>query len=332
MPPQVDFATAGDWLVALQESPNDRALHRQFEDWIAADPNRQEEWEAAVRVYDLIGLSVPAYHAKWAATEPASARKFSKLPETRSGNRSDGKRRRLTFGAAIGAAVAAGVALLFVTDIETRIRADHFADTGRIGNASLADGSSVTLAPETGISVSMTPRDREIELLSGKALFSVASDSTRPFRVRAGDAVVTVLGTEFEVAREGDDVEVSVRHGSVNVRDTADERPFPRLTAGDSIQLKGAGESLSSNIRRDQIAAWAKGQLLVKNGTVDEVVDALRPWFEGAILLKGSALARQPITGVYDLKDPEKALRAVAMVQGAKVYRITPWLLVISVS
>ncbi len=61
----------------------------------------------------------------------------------------------------------------------------------------------------------------------------------------------------------------------------------------------------------DQVASWMQGQLVVKNRPVGEVVDALRPYFDGLVVLRGTALADQPLTGVYNLSDPVEALRAV---------------------
>jgi FecR protein len=53
----------------------------------------------------------------------------------------------------------------------------------------------------------------------GAVWFSVAPRGTRPpFEVRAGDAIVRVIGTRFRVAREGERVDVLVDRGIVEVR------------------------------------------------------------------------------------------------------------------
>ena len=53
----------------------------------------------------------------------------------------------------------------------------------------------------------------------GAAWFSVAPRGARPpFEVRAGDAIVRVIGTRFRVARDAEHVDVSVDHGIVEVR------------------------------------------------------------------------------------------------------------------
>jgi len=62
--------------------------------------------------------------------------------------------------------------------------------------------------------------DKSIALLDhGAAWFSVAPRGDRPaFQVRAGDTTVRVVGTRFRVARDGEHAEVTVDHGTVEVR------------------------------------------------------------------------------------------------------------------
>jgi len=60
------------------------------------------------------------------------------------------------------------------------------------------------------------------------------------------------------------------------------------------------------------------------------VVEALRRHFHGAILVLDDAAAESRVTGIYDLGNPEAALRAAAYPSGARVRAVTPWLLVLS--
>ena len=48
------------------------------------------------------------------------------------------------------------------------------------------------------------------------------------------------------------------------------------------------------------------------------------------IVVVGEEFGRQPVTGVYQLDDPEAALLAISVSHGAKIYRLSPWLLVVS--
>jgi TolA-binding protein len=72
----------------------------------------------------------------------------------------------------------------------------------------------------------------ELLLKQGGGRFRVKPDPARPFVVQAGDVVVTVVGTEFTVAIDPDEVRVSVDHGIVEVERRSGEPR--RLLAGES--------------------------------------------------------------------------------------------------
>lgn len=92
--------------------------------------------------------------------------------------------------------------------------------TNRPLRIDLPDGSTVTLYPSSRISYDNrflgTKRD---VYLSGKALFNVAKNPSKPFYVYAHELVTKVLGTRFTVqAYEGDQqMRVTVRTGRVSV-------------------------------------------------------------------------------------------------------------------
>ena len=68
----------------------------------------------------------------------------------------------------------------------------------------------------------LSDRQREVTLLEGQALFRVAKDRHRPFVVRAGDAQVRAIGTEFDVYRKQVATIVTVVEGRVETYDASD--------------------------------------------------------------------------------------------------------------
>ena len=71
---------------------------------------------------------------------------------------------------------------------------------------SLADGTTVTLAPQSVLRYSsgFGDKDRTV-LLNGEAQFDVSRKTEHPFEVRQRDILVTVLGTTFSVKRQSGD-------------------------------------------------------------------------------------------------------------------------------
>ena len=81
----------------------------------------------------------------------------------------------------------------------------------------LADGSRLNLGADTRIEVRFGATSRQINLARGEAFFAVAKDHARPFTVRAGEASVTAVGTQFSVNRGARQVVVAVIEGQVLV-------------------------------------------------------------------------------------------------------------------
>jgi ferric-dicitrate binding protein FerR (iron transport regulator) len=90
----------------------------------------------------------------------------------------------------------------------------------------LSDGSHVVLNPGSALTVDAEFGDRIRELnLSGEAFFDVRRDSLRPFVVKTGDLITTVLGTSFTVKANplDDNVTVTVKTGKVSLQPVSSE-------------------------------------------------------------------------------------------------------------
>ncbi len=108
---------------------------------------------------------------------------------------------------------------------------------------------------------------------------------------------VTDLGTGFDVRLEPDGVAVAVKHGLVRIDDPDAAPPVSeRLDPGEWIQVSRGGQTTRGDEPVEQVAAWREGRLIARDQPVSEVVDALRPYFPGLILVTGSALAGRHVT------------------------------------
>jgi transmembrane sensor len=152
----------------------------------------------------------------------------------------------------------------------------------------------------------------------------VVHDASRPFQVDADDVVVRVLGTSFDVARSDAGVNVDVREGAVGV--TANGTPY-RLSAGQRLWLDADHvQARQSTIAPDEVATWVSGQQFFDNATVLEVVEQLRKYQSGWIIISNKALEQKRVTGLYDLRDTSRALQALASPIGATVEHYSPLL------
>src|SRR5262249_32970156 len=81
----------------------------------------------------------------------------------------------------------------------------------------LPDGSIRRLDTDSQATVRYSKGERLVELNNGQALFAVAHEPARRFRVVAGVAGVIALGTRFDVYRKPAFTEVTVAQGEVAV-------------------------------------------------------------------------------------------------------------------
>ncbi|WP_428683025.1 FecR family protein [Reyranella sp.] len=311
--------TASKWLLALAERPDDRALRAAFERWRGASADNARDWAEINRAASLLATSVPPSEPGWA--------KF--LRQRRAAEAGRQRRHRRIAGGLAALAAAACLLLFFQgSTLLLRFEADYMTASAEQRRLDLADGTNVVLAPQSAIVADYSSAERRVKLLKGAAFFEVANDA-RPFAVAARGVVARDVGTAFEVRLGAAAVEVAVRDGIVDVT-AANVAGTERLLAGQWAQVTQTGAVGRGQAPRDLVAAWTAGQLVVKNQPVSDVIDALRPYFEGVVVLHGRKLAAEPLTGIYNLADPVGALRAVARAQGASLHQISPWLIVVT--
>lgn len=302
-----------DWLLRLQQAPQDILLRDAFEQWLAADAANPEAYRKAERLWRLSADLTPSTVAQW----PASA-EVVQLPVRRN------VQRRWWLGAALAACLMLAVA----PSLSLRLQADYRTAQGETRDITLADGSVVQLDSDTAIAVDYADNHRDVRLLAGQAFFEVKPDKRKPFHVRADSLRVTVTGTAFNVEMRAGRVGVDVQHGSVRVEDSA-RVLAAALTAGQRLRYLDGQAQLSAFVP-SQVAAWRQGQLIADDQPVAELVQALARYLPGTVLLRDDALGAKRVTGVYDLRKPEAALRAVIRPHGGEVRSYGPWLLVLS--
>lgn len=301
---------AAAWLVLLDDEPGDAARRAEFEAWLAVSPQHAAAWQSVSRTGELLARVDCAEAA--APTNVVAARR-----------RGWPVRRYLA-----GGLLAACLAFFFVPMLTLRLQADAMTGTAEVSVLTLDDGSTVRLGPEAALKLDFSGPERRVTLLAGEALFSVTHDPRRPFRVVTPDATTTVLGTRFDVSMLGGDTAVVVVEGHVQVAARSGTQSFD-LLPGDWVRI-GRDAAERGADPRGYLIVGPEGRLSVRNRPVAEVIDRLRPWFAGRIVIADQSIGRQPVTGVFDVADPAVALEAVVGPQGGRVTRVTPWLLIVS--
>lgn len=134
----------------------------------------------------------------------------------------------------------------------------------------LPDGTAVWLNAESSITYPVVfAADQRSVQVSGEAYFEVAKDKERPFRVKAGDANIEVLGTHFNVnayANEGE-TKTSLLEGSVKINSQI-------LKPG---QAFANGRIFQTDVSRD--VAWKNGVFDFNDQNLAQVMRQLARWY-----------------------------------------------------
>ena len=327
--PVTDEAAA--WLLRLRGAPDDAGLRAEFDAWLSRDPSHAEAWERAQQVWALSGILGPARRQ---SDVPASASKDR--PCGASPHVGQKRTAARTWGLGLAAAASLGLGLVLLALLQLHMQADHVSAVGEIRNIELADGSRVQLDSDSAIAVDYARDRRNVKILAGQAFFSVRHDRRRPFSVKADDVDVIVTGTEFEVRLASTAVSVAVADGEVRVsypQKAAEDsrRDAAVLVAGQGLRVQRPGGVVQRlPVSLQSLASWRRGKLLIESATVGDLVETLRRYRSGAIVITDDTLAAKQVTGVFDLTDPVRALKTMVEPHAGRVREITPWLVIVS--
>lgn len=169
---------------------------------------------------------------------------------------------------------------------------------GQTRQIRLTDGSTVIMGADTGLSVAFGAQQRTIFLTRGEAWFRVVHWRDRPFVVRAGNGIITDLGTAFVVNREQRRVEVTVTEGRIEIA-VVPRRPMSLIDAPslEPIRLhRGERFSYGADARESlrtvdpRIATgWTHGELEFSDEPLRYVIENLNRYTVRPILVSRAA-------------------------------------------
>lgn len=309
---------AADWQIRLIEHPDDRA---EFERWLAADALHRAAWQQMQSMMGALDQLPPPAIVSAAPVVPRSATARPATPR---------RKRRWPRAAMAGALLA--LAVWFTPQASLYWRADYRTGIAETREVQLPDGSRVVMAPGSAIGLSGDSA-RRVQLLQGQAFFQVAADPARPFVATAGEMAVRVLGTAFELSLQESRTEVVLEHGQVQAENASDKQPLrlsERLLPGERVQVDWAtGKVQRSKLDTARVAAWRQQMLYVEDQSVADIVKRLQRYSTGWIVVSDPRLAQRRISGVFDLRDPDRALQALARSLNVPLQKITPWVRVL---
>ena len=290
---------AATWFARLHADELSDAEQIEHQAWLDSDPAHRAAYERVERMWSMLGdfSPTPEIEQRLAAI-PAAA------PQTRA--QLQRRPRRMRWLAACAAAVTAAV-------IGWRVFApapaseQHYASAiGEQRSITLDDGTQVDLDTGTTLRVRYSRQQRLIELDQGRAFFRVAHDSTRPLSVDTAQGSVRAVGTQFEVYRQDNGVDVSLFEGKVQLRAAAADDSSAAVTTlipGQRAHMTTGKTPHVQNFHGGSAPAWINGQLVFADMPLRAAVDEFNRYGGSPLRVNDAALGELRVSGVFRSND-----------------------------
>jgi transmembrane sensor len=317
---------------AATDAVIDPAIVQRASEWMArlwADDASESDraacasWRAEHPQHELAWSRLQAFDAQWTAV-PTGVARHALAPAA-------SPRRRRALQALGLAAMAGGLAhVVRGTEAWQIAVASHGTARGEVRSIVLPDGSQVVLASASALDLRFDAEQRLILLRAGEILVTTAPDSSpvyRPLRVRTRHGTVQALGTRFALRQDEASSRVAVFEGAVEIRPARDPARASRVDAGQGAVFS---EDLAHAPRpvQDSLAAWTRGVLVADAMPLGELVAELARYRSG-LLRCDSGVAGLRVTGVFSLRDTDRALQNLALALPVQVvWRTRYWVTV----
>ena len=305
---------AAEWIFRFNEQEVSEEERRAFQTWLTAKPENESaycaqkaNWTALTdmrTLADYDDLIAESFFERWMMKASDA---FEQI------RRAVAQPQAAAAAASLAVVLILGAFLWRGAFIGDPAAPDHATQIAEIREVKLEDGSIVTLGALSSIDVDFADGARRVRLLSGEAFFDIAKDPDRPFFVAAGDTMVRVVGTKFDVRHGAGTIRVSVLEGIVEVNKAGetlvDKRSSGALSASDGQALRQtltAGQRIvsASNavlapveaVEPSDVALWRKGRLSYVEARLGDVVADMNRYYDGEIIIADASLKDRRFT------------------------------------
>lgn len=230
--------------------------------------------------------------------------------------------RRRIAGLAGIALMLPGISVILYSSLH---RAPDFQTAvGEQRDVTLADSSRLTIDTDSAVNVAMNRDVREVNLVRGQILATVAHAPRKPFVVKTPEGSVTALGTAFVVRREGSETLVSVIQSNVRIcLLVSEDRPQTcrQLGPGEKARMTIRAITTEAPVEPGQASLWATGWIEADDREVSDLIAELNRYRKTPIRFRERDLRGLRVSGGYPLRDTDRALDGIARSAGLEVER-----------
>lgn len=329
---------AASWFVQARDSGFSSDDRKELASWLAASAEHVEEYLSlaavsgeirdAARGYDVDELVAIARDASYGADvvalpwpEAAPRDVESAVNDENDNGRTRRRGRPFIWATAATMLAAAALSTFFFSTPDHNL---YVTGVGEQASFPLEDGSIVSLNAQSMLRVEFSDEGRNVRLVSGEAMFDVAREPNRPFRVVTDGAMIQAVGTQFNVRYRGADTMVTVVEGVVDVQSTPPpppsggaiaQLPAPdaarpadshtaRLTVGQQARV-ASGEVAVIDTNVQEATSWRERRLVFDARPLEDVVSEFNLYNDDQFVISDAVLGDRVISGVFGADDRE---------------------------
>ncbi len=293
---------------------------KAVDDWKSI-PENQKDWDAYVALFGRF-VEVESAHQPaevnvdnaWAKVQQAIDGSEPKVVEL---NQQSTNFSWLKYAAAI--VVSVGLGWWFVkgdyfnsNDASTFV---SYAPVDSLRELNLPDGSLVSMKAGASLAYQEEGQLRKVSF-EGDGYFEIERDTTKPFVIEVGDAVVSVLGTSFYInSISKEEVEVSVNSGKVKLSHIQPEKSsdYVLLEKGEKGKVKDRKKPLKETLETLNFLSWRSHKFRFKNTRLENVFQDLEDYYQVSFIVENQALLECRLSGKFYKQTLDELLDMLGM-------------------
>lgn len=195
---------------------------------------------------------------------------------------------------------------------------------GEVRHVTLPDGSAVTLNANSTLMWNKRVKKERRVILQGEAFFDIVHDPDRPFIVEVEDMDIKVLGTSFNVKNRGQNREVILERGKVEIfrKQTGDKEEPLILEAGEALQYDSEQVHLAKSSGAQQASTlWKEGLLRFVDTETAKVMEEMETLYGVEILMDVPELIDRPLDITLPYVEWDRVGEVLALTLGVKMIK-----------
>lgn len=308
---------AAYWLATLSDESCSDAERQQFSEWLRASTRNVEEFlrlSTLTRTVSRHGELWPDRTVGLLIAQAQASSNVATLESGRTGRDATRMRRAIPWLMAASIAVVAIGGTFLVSGARWDSWFNHAYQTavGEQRSITLEDGSVVQLNTHSQLRTRFSRSLRAVELMDGEAIFHVAKDAQRPFRVRTGATDIVAVGTAFNVNADDTRTIVTVLEGRVRV-DSRVANSSARgvqstpivLDIGQQLIVAPAQPVVRLTLpSTEKVTSWTQRRLILEETSIADAAAEFARYSPRQIRVVDPAIGARKVTGVFDAADP----------------------------